>query len=183
MEAMKKTDLLAISKKLKQTNEDDTPFLVMKDQEISVVGDANKTEVKKDDYSIRFRMPKNKFDEKPEGAAEVGTYYVFSIDFKGITITPRSDLKILDAVMKIIPFFNKLKENGSIEGLEKEELFSVFAQAGEAVHLAIYNLVATFLGIDDELGEYMLPFSVIGAMSQLIDNHPEVFNEADVFFG
>ena len=181
--AMKAKDFLAVNNQLKKTNEDETPFLISKDEELIVVGDANKTEIKKDDYNIKFRMPKSEFDVKPEGAKEIGNYYVFSLVFDGITITPRSDLKIVDAIFKILPFFNKLKEDGNIEDLSREELLSIFANAKEEVHLAMYNLVATFLGIDDHLGAHMLPFSVVGALSQLIDNHPEIFNEADVFFG
>lgn len=92
-------------------------------------------------------------------------------------------MKIVDAIFKILPFFSKLKEDGNIEDLTREELLSTFAYAKEDIHLAMYNLVATFLGIDDHLGSHMLPFSVIGALSQLIDTHPEIFNEADVFFG
>ncbi|MBL1227991.1 hypothetical protein IW492_01945 [Enterococcus sp. BWB1-3] len=180
---MKAADFLAISDKLKKTNEDDTPFAIVKDQEVSVIGDANKTEIKQANYSVRFRVPKTFFEEAPEGAKEVGSFYVFNVDFEGVTITPRSDLKIVDAIMKIIPFFNKLRENGEVEAFDKEELLSIFVNAGDDVHLAIYNLVATFLGIDDQLGEYMLPFSVIENLNKIMDSHPEVFNEADVFFG
>lgn len=180
---IKAKDFLAISNKLKKTNEDDTPFLVTKDQEMIVVGDANKTAVKAGNYKIKFRMLKDEFTEIPEGATAIGNYYVFSINFDGIMITPRSDLKIVDAIFKILPFFNKLKENGDIEELSREELLTIFAYAGEEIHLAMYNLVATFLGIDDHFGAHMLPFSVVAALSQLIDNHPEIFNEADVFFG
>lgn len=180
---MKAKDFLAVNNQLKKTNEDSTPFLISKDEDLIVVGDANKTEVKANDYTIKFRMPKTELEAMPSGAKEVGEYYVFSLSFDGITITPRSDLKIVDAIFKILPFFNKLKEDGSIEDLSREELLSIFAHAKEEIHLAMYNLVATFLGIDDHLGEYMLPFSVVGALSQLIENHPEIFNEADVFFG
>ena len=180
---MKAKDFLAANNQLKKTIEDETPFLIAKEGEIIVVGDANKTEVKKNDYITKFRMPKSEFDTKPEGAQEIGDFYIFSLIYEGISITPRSDLKIVDAIFKILPFFNKLNEDGSIEELGREELLTMFAHAKEEIHLAMYNLVATFLGIDDHLGAHMLPFSVIGALSQLIDNHPEIFNEADVFFG
>ncbi|MGL4695178.1 hypothetical protein [Enterococcus larvae] len=182
-EKMTTADFVAISDKLRKTNEDETPFAVVKEQEISVIGDANKTEVKTDTYSIKFRMPMAMFDEKPEGAKEVGQAYVFSVDFESVTITPRSDLKVIDAIMKIMPFFNELTDGGEVQEFTKNELISVFVSAGDEVHLAIYNLVATFLGIDDQMGEYMMPFSVIESLNKLIDNHPEVFNEADVFFG
>lgn len=176
-------DLLAIGEKLKKTNEDTTPFAVVKEEKISVIGDANKTQVKSNDYEIKFRIPKDGLEQIPAGAREVGPYYVFTIKYENVTITPRNDLRIVDAIMKIVPFFNKLKEDGSMESLTNEEILSVYVGAGEEVHLAVYNLVATFLGIDDMMGEYMLPFSVISALNRIIDTHPEIFNEADVFFG
>lgn len=176
-------DLLGLNKQLQKINEDDTPFAVVKDDEIAVVGDANKTEVKKNDYTVKFRVPISMFQQKPADAVVVGSSYVFSVDFPDVTISPRSDLIIVDAIMKITPFFKKLNENGSVDDLTNEELLSVFAYAGEEVHLAIYNLVATFLQIGDEIAPYMLPFSVIGALNEIIENHPEVFNEADAFFG
>lgn len=176
-------EMLAISEKLKKTNEDTTPFAVVKDQKVSVIGDANKTGVKANDYEIKFRMPKDMFSEPPEGAKAIGPFYMFSVSYKNIAVTPRSDLKIVDAIMKILPFFNKLREDGGVEELSHEELLSIYVTAGDEVHLAIYNLVATFLGISDQFGEYMLPFSVISALNKIIDTHPEIFNEADVFFG
>lgn len=180
---MKAADFLTISNNLKKTTESDVPFAVVKDQEVSVIGDANKTEVKTADYQVKFRIPKNQLEQKPENAQEVGTYYIFTVGFENVTITPRSDLKIVDAIMKIMPFFNELKQNGEMKELDQKELLSIFVHAGDEIHLAIYNLVATFLGIDDQMGEYMLPFSVIENLNKIMDNHPEVFNEADVFFG
>lgn len=180
---MKATEFLTISSNLKKTAESDVPFAVVKDQEISVIGDANKTEVKKADYAVKFRIPKSQLEQKPKEAKEVGNYYVFTVGFEDVMITPRSDLRIVDAIMKIMPFFNELKQDGEVKEFSKEELLSVFVQAGEEIHLAIYNLVATFLGIDDQMGEYMLPFSVIENLNKIMENHPEVFNEADVFFG
>lgn len=176
-------DFAAIGEKLKRTNEDNTPFPVVKDNEISVIGDPNKTEVKKNDYEIKFRMPKSMFTEKPDGAQEIGSLYVLTVKYKDISITPRNDLKIVEAIMRIQPFFNKLKEDGGIETYTKEELFSLYAYAGDDVHIAMYNLVATFLGIDDKSGEYMLPMSVLDTINTIMDTHPEIFNEADVFFG
>lgn len=180
---MSPEDFMKIGEKIKKTNEDTTPFAVVKEGKLSVVGDANQTEVKKNDYTIKFRFPKELFPEGLEKATSVGPYYVVAVEYKGVSITPRNDVKIMDAIFKILPFFNKLKEDGGIEELSNEEILSIYAYANDEVHLAIYNLVATFLGINDQMGEYMLPFSVLTALNQIIDTHPEVFNEADVFFG
>jgi len=169
--------------KLKKMNQEHHPFLVEKDQELAVTNSERSAVVDSGKYEIKFRMLKTDLEELPKGAQTVGQYCTFTLNFDGITMATHSDLKIVDAIFKILPFFNNLKEAGDIEALSKEEMISLFAHADEEIHLAMYNLVATFLGINDHLGQHMLPFSVIAALSQLIDNHPEIFNQADVFFG
>ena len=177
-------EFLAIGERLKSMEGDTTPFPVVDGKKISVVGDANRTEVKRNDYEIKFRIPKEMLgNDIPKGAQQVGDFYAFTVKYKDISVTPRNDLKIVDAIFKLLPFFRKLKDDGSVEEMGKEELFSMFAYANEEIHLAMYNLVATFLGINDRMGEYMLPMSVIHAVVGIMDAHPEIFNEADVFFG
>lgn len=182
-EKISQNQLLDISKKLRAVEEEETPFSIINDDQVKVIGDPNLTKQKISDYTVKFRLPISLFDGKPEGAQLVGPYYVIETVYENITITPRNDLKIVDSIMKIMPFFKKLNENGDVEDYTDQELLSVFAYAGDEVMLSIYNLVATFLDIDDTLGEYMKPFSVITTLAQIIENHPEVFNEADAFFG
>ena len=181
MNDMKET-IVSINDKLKKTHEDNTPFVVATEEKKVVVGDADQTEVKKNDYVISFRAPVTLFNEKPENAKEVNGFYLFNAEFKSVTITPRRNMKLVQYVMELLPFFNKLKENGEIEGRTNNEMLKVFADAGDEVFLALYNLVATFLDIDDKLGEYMLPFSVLSAFNNLAENHPELFNESENFF-
>lgn len=176
-------DLVNINEKIKATAEDTTPYLVKKDDTLHVMGDANKTEVKKGDYTIKFRYPRSAFAEIPAGAREVGEFVVFAVTYPEVTITPRRDIKIIAEIFKLKPFLNTLSEDGKVEERTEEEMFMIVADAGEEMLLAVYNLVATFLGIDDIAGEYMLPGSVITALAQIVETHPEIFNEADVFFG
>lgn len=183
MEKITPNDFLAVSEKLKDAQNDTTPFAIVEDKEIKVVGDANKTAVKKNNYMVKFRFPKGVFEQMPEGAKEVGNFYVLEVEYKDVSITPRTDLKIVDAIFRLQPFLNELTENGAVKERAPEELFHIFAYASEDIHLAMYNIVGAFLGIDDKMGEYMLPFSVLDTITKLIETHPEVFNEADVFFG
>lgn len=176
-------ELVKLNEKIKAASDDTTPYLILKENEIHVPGDANLTEVKKTDYAIKFRYPRNLFTELPDGAREVGDFVIFSVTYPDITITPRRDLKIISEIFKLKPFMQELKGDGSVGELTNEEIFTAVADAPQDVLLALYNLVATFLGIDDIAGEYMLPSSVISAMAQIIDTHPEIFNEADAFFG
>lgn len=176
-------DMETIAKKMRDTQNSDVPFAVITQEEVKVVGDANKTEVKKNDYEMSFRVPVSMFEKMPPDAVVIGSNYKFKVKYENITITPRQDLKIVDAILRLQPFFNQLNEDGKVAERTNEELLHVFAYAKEDILLSMYQLVATFLNIDDVLGEYMEPFSVIGCLNQLMDNHPEIFREADVFFG
>lgn len=176
-------DLVEIGKKIKATHEDTTPFLVVADDKLNVMGDANKTEEKKGTYTIKYRYPKEFIPKPPANAKEVGDFIVFAIDYPNITITPRRDLKILSEIFKLKPFIETLHEDGTMTEKTDAEMFDLVANSGKDMLLALYNLVATFLDIDDISGEYMLPGSVVSAMAQIIDTHPEIFNEADAFFG
>lgn len=172
-----------IGKKMKDAQQDTTPYVILDGKNVSVIGDANKTEKKKSDYSIKFRMPKKLFDEIPEGAIVVGDVVGITVQYEEATITPRTDLKIAAAIMEMMPFYETVKEDGEIEEKDGKELFKLFAEASDEVQLAFYNLVATFLGIDDFMAAYMLPGSVFNALVQIIEIHPEIFNETDLFFG
>lgn len=183
VKGMTPEEFVRIGEKLKKTYEDDTPFPALNEGQLTVMGDANKTEIKSNNYTIKFRFAQEMFSEMPENAKAVGPFYVVTVEYEDVTITPRNDLKIIDSIMKVIPFVKKLKEDGSMRELTNEEMFSMYAYAGEEIHLAVYNLVATFLGINDKMGEFMLPGSVVIALNKIIETHPEIFNEADVFFG
>jgi hypothetical protein len=184
-------NFLDIEKKITETSEiisesvnDPTPFPIMKDGEISVAGDANLTQIKKEDYVISFRVPLNEYDvdSLPEGQI-VGDGYSFTSTFTDRFITPRNDLKVLSALTYVQPFFYKLNEEyGGIDMMENKELAIQLLANADQVILAMYNLIASFLDISDDLGQYMTPLSVIGAVNTLFKQHPEMLNEADVFF-
>lgn len=187
-EGFTQQNMLELGKKMKETHKDETPFPVNDDKtKITVVGNANLTQVKKNNYVIKYRMDKSIFDETgeqpPENAKLIGQWYIFSITYNNISITPRQDTKIMAALFDIIPFYNNLKEDGGIESKTENEIIELYLKAGDVFHLALYNFVAAFLGIDDFSGQYMLPGSVLRATHQILDNHPELFNEADIFFG
>lgn len=175
-----------LTQKINDAKDDPTPFLIMHDDGPKVVGDANKTEVKKNDYTIKFRLPASMVEGSPElmaNAKAVGNEYIVTVDYKDRTITPREDLTIIESIMQLEPFIKVCTEDGAVREMSGRELLTKFTYMANEVHLAMYRIVGTFLKIDDVLGEYMLPVSVITAMTQLIDRHPEVFNEADTFFG
>ena len=63
------------------------------------------------------------------------------------------------------------------------KVVKLYIDGGDKLQLGLYNLVATLLGIDDELGAHMQPASVISATTNIIATYPELLNEAETLFG
>lgn len=183
MDKLNKDVLAEISKKIDDAQKDDTPFLINQgdDTPLAIVGDANKTKVKRNDYKIRFNFPEGLLQEVPEGAIHgVGCIYLEE-EFKDRLVTPSQQLIMMDCSITLLEFFHELKEDGTLEKSTENQLFKRFARAGEKLHLAIYEFVATFLGIPDNLAGYMMVGSVMSALIAIIDNHPELINESEIF--
>lgn len=180
--------LIEISRLYKEAENSDTPFAIVKDNEISVVGDPNDTSIKKIDMKIGFRMPvevyeKHKF--KAENPQRVTGYYIFEETFKDCYITPREDTRVLFSLLHLLPFFQKIRDenDGSLEFADKMDLAKVLAFAPKEITLAMYNVVGAFINIDDEVGEWMFPVYVYEGLAKFFKTYPEAINEADLFFG
>lgn len=171
-------DLVGIKDKLDEAQEDETPYLAINDDKMYVIGDPNKTEHKAFDYTLKFRFPK---DIESDGEI-VGNYKIVTRHYKNVTIKPKNDLKIVDAIMSIEPFFRKITEDGVGEYTE-EEMRSVLSSMSDDVISGMYNVVAAVLDLNPSIAEYMMPYSMLDALGQMINDFPEVFNESDAFFG
>ena len=229
-------DILKIEDAIDTARDDDTPYAVYgrDDTEvIEVIGDPNKTEVKKSNYNIKFRYTLEELNGNiPEGAEVIARrFVVFNHKFEDITLNPAKDLTVVSCMMDILPFFAELEStfeqrDSEIEGLEKEynakvkmptnmneekpvivsirdknkikeleqkiesitqkfgdTLVRLYVNGGDQLQLGLYNLVATLLGIDDDLGAHMLPGSVIRATMTIFTTYPELINESEVLFG
>lgn len=180
-------DVVELSKKAQAAKDDDTPFAVVQNGTISVIGDPNKTKVKKNDYIMAFRVPKSLYEERglTDEAKDVGEFKVFTRKYEGVTITGFTDLHVMSAMLKLQPFFMKAKEdnNGSLEFREPTEMIHLMAAASYDIIKAMYNVAAALLGIDEELGSFMYPAFVMKTMNTLFTAHPEMLNEVENFFG
>ena len=102
------TQLNAMIEKLKVAREDDTPHAVYGNGgEIAVVGDANKTDVKTIDIEVSFRFTEKEIEEHkidvPENAKRVGQYVMFDNKFENLTLSPRQDIKMVEALIEVKP--------------------------------------------------------------------------------
>ena len=118
-------DWLDINKSLEKAREDDTPHAVLNNGNLAVVGDANKTEVKKVDYQIKFRFEEGELQAYPKNAKKVGKYIMFTIDFEDIHINPRKDMLLVESALGIYPVITALTNvvdtrNSQIEEMLKQ---------------------------------------------------------------
>lgn len=180
---MTQEDFLKIADTIKQAETDDTPFLVVKDEEVAVVGDANKTAQKKKDYKLKFRFPLENDKFKTPDSVVVGDVYITEITFKDVFISPRKDLEIMSSAMTILSFYRKLESDGTITDPTPETLYQIFINLSDDLVGAMYKFVAAVLNVDDSIVENMLATSVMNVCVQILRDHPEIVNEADVFFG
>ena len=185
MARMTSKDLTDIKKKLEEAQNDDTPYTLVTDDEIMVVGDPNKTEVKTHDYTVKFRFPESLLDSVPHDpdVKIVCGQFITDIEFKDVSVIPRNDLKIVGGIAQFLPFFYEITEDGNLEDRTTEELAQIVINMSDEVMDGIYNIVAAFLDIDNELKDRMLATSVLETLGDLIHDFPQVFNEADGFFG
>lgn len=177
-------DMLKLSKEIKKAQEDTTPYAVVADKQIHVVGDANKTENKQHDYTVKFRFPIDYEGMFPDEDKEyIGNYFTIVSEFKNVTINPRKDLKILASVSRIIPYVKKLNEDGTIEDPNDDEIIQMCLDMPDEIEDAMYALTANVLGVPSEISDFMLATDVFSFVSDFVSDFPEVFNEADAFFG
>ena len=178
-------DMVTIQEKMNEAQHDDTPIPLVTDNGLKVVGDANKTERKSRDYSIRFRFPENEaqnIDEKDIVQRVLG-YVVVKVDFTDVHIVPRRDIDINAAIVKVIPYFQKLKEDGvTLKNRTPEEMVDFVKGMSDEIGDDIYSLVASILNVDRKIQDNMVFSDVIKVLEKLPQDFPEAFSEADAFF-
>ena len=174
---------LEMSKSLKKAEEDDTPIIALVNDELNVVGDANKTQLNKHTYTLRFRFPQSYEQFRTPDSYDVGSWFVNELIFEDVYVSPRRDLQVVSAIMEIVPYFKSVSESGELQDKTEKELIDFAKNIPHNIIDDMYDVVSAFLGVDDSLVDFMSPMSVIDTMGKLIEDYPEVFNEADVFFG
>lgn len=166
--------------------ESTVPFPVVKDNKMSVIGDANETQINQHDFKIIFRFPKSKeiyelVEKKGWKAEEEEHALLVEAEYKDIFITPRQSGKVVSSVCRMLPFFRKIVDKG-VEDYSVEDVVEMLAEFGDDFVDDMYDLVGKVLKIDSALLEYMIQTSAVQATSQIITGYPEIINEAEAFF-
>lgn len=177
-------DFLKLQRARETAFEDTTPYAVVANDEIHVVGDANKTEVKKHDYIMSFLFPaewKNRFEAK-DIVGESSSHIMVEMEYKDITITPRNHLDALSALVELEPFFNKVIENGEVKELTGEDIRDILRYMNKEMRDALGHAVATILRVDKSIEDYMNIVDVIFVAELIMRDFPEAINEANQLF-
>lgn len=153
-----------------KAEESTTPFQISTDDEIVVAGDANETQLNSHDFVVTFKTP------GPDG------YSFNDVEYKDVYITPRQETKVIRAMTDVLPFFKKIKEDGTIGKYSNDEIMQIVSEVGEDVYDHLYDLVGTVLKIDPALRDYMDLGSVMYNAGKIFFAYPEMVNEASTFF-
>ena len=191
MEMLKMEQLDDFKLAIKEAEKDDTPYIGIKDDEIHVLGDPNKTEVKSADYVVHFAFPNT---EEWRARAEAngdeigkttddGRYFLATRRFKNVYLSPRRMGAVVSTLAQIESFLYKIMDNGEIKELNTDEMMSLMNVMNGELSDATYELVATVLRIPYNEMEWMLPLNTIENAVRIAKNNPSAVNEADLFFG
>ena len=175
---------------IEKAREDDTPYIGIKDDELHILGDPNKTEVEAADYVVHFAFPntekwraiaKNKGDEIGK-TTDDGRYFLAKRTFKDVYLTPRRMGAVVTTLAEIESFLYKITDNGEIKEMDYNEMVSLMTVMNGELSDATYELVATVFRIPYEEMEWMLPLNTIENAVKIAINNPSAVNEADLFF-
>ena len=176
---------------VEKAREDDTPYIGIKDDELHILGDPNKTEVKAADYVVHFAFPNtdewkaraNSMGDEIGKTTEDGRYFLAKRVYKNVYLSPRRMGAVVATLAQIESFLYKVTDNGEIKELSYDEMMSVITVMNGDLSDATYELVATVLRIPYEEMEWMLPMNTVENAVKIAVNNPSAVNEADLFFG
>lgn len=152
--------------------ESDTPFPIVKDGQMAVVGDANKTEIQKHNFILSFGIP----DEN-------GVYQVKNVEYEDVWIKPRHAVTVQRLMTALQPLYIKQEETGPFTELSPEEMLDVAVMYEGDVLDQIYRLVAVVLGVDERIADFIMPDSALLAYEKIMVLYSDMAKASDSFFG
>ena len=176
---------------VEKAREDDTPYIGIKDDELHILGNPNKTEVKSADYVVHFAFPNTDAwrakaianGDEIGKTTEDGRYFLSTRKFNNVYLSPRRMGAVVSALAQIESFLYKVTDNGEVKELNYEEAVAMMQVMNGELSDSTYDLVATVLRIPYDEEEWMLPINTIENAVKIAKNNPSAVNEADLFFG
>lgn len=159
---MTQEDILKIKDEMDKAQESTTPFAVVAEDNMAVVGDANDTKTVLTDYTITFRLPDGK-----GGSVEK------DVDYKNVFVTPRQETRLARLYAELLPFFKKFEDGGEVTDYDESELIYLAQNLTEEIMDLMYDLVGHVLDVDPELVDFMTIQSVVPAVAKIIRQYPQ----------
>lgn len=190
MEMINVDQLGELKDAIEKAREDDTPYIGIKDDELHVLGNPNKTEIKPADYVVRFAFPNTPEwraraeanGDKIGKTTEDGRYFLAEREFKNVYLSPRRMGATVSTLAQIESFIYQVTANGELKELSREEMLSLAQVMNGELSDATYDVVATVLRIPYDEMEWMLPLNTVENAVKIAKNNPSAINEADLFF-
>ena len=178
-----------MKKAMDEAENDTTPYAISDETDgLQVVGDPNKTELKKYEYTIYFAYPpkapwKQRLGTMPdvEILEETPNYIKCKRTFKDVWIPPRIYTSVQTAFAEIYQFFNVITEDGSLRDLTDDEIIMALRMLSQDMIEAMCHAVATILRIPENEEQCMVSITVIPVVMQMINDFPEIINGMDFF--
>lgn len=150
---------------------------------IKVVGDPNNTKHNKHDFKAIFNIPVEIAKKEGIEGEEVDGTIKIEKEYKDVIIDAQSTTGIVGAIMTIIPYFYKAKEDGTLGEYNSEEgIVMMKSMRFPEFTDAMYKIAQNALGISDSLIRHLSPMSAFSVLVQVINEYPEVTNTAYDFF-
>ena len=190
MEMVSIDQLQELKGAVEKAREDDTPYIGIKDEEIHVLGDPNKTEIKPADYVVHFAFPNTEewraratsMGDEIGKTTEDGRYFLAKRSYKNVYLAPRRMGAVVTTLAQIEAFIYKIMDNGEIKEMSYDEMVSMMSVMNGELSDAMYEVVATVLRIPYEEMDFMLPLNTMENAVKIAKNNPSAVNEADLFF-
>lgn len=181
------SQMIRIQDDIEEAHKDDTPFVVASKDNLSVVGDVNKTEPKSVDFSIDFWFDPDEISRFGIDESEIKKWHegkaLVTMEYENVSIKPRYRLEIDAALVKIFPYFYSINEETKRIGKRSdEELIELVNDMSIEIGDDMYNLVAAVLGIDRRIVNDMDWQSVEAAIEKILTEFPEVVNSSESSF-
>lgn len=178
-------EFMAIKDSMDKAEEDTTPYAAVSEGQIHIVGDPNKTEVKKEDFVIQFAYPNTEFwrkqiDEK-EIFNETPNYIGVEKHFKDVWVSPRLQTAIMTAFVELYAFFTTTMENGEVRDMTLDEIKIALRELNQEMVEAMCHAVGTILKIPPREEDFMLTTSTAVCLIKIVEAFPEVINGMDFF--
>lgn len=175
--SMTEEQYLGIKAALDKAEETVIPFPVVNDDELAVVGDANKTELRRFEYEITFEKPLYDSEGKLTGDFDIQTK-----KYENVFVKPRMNGRIVKLLASMLPYFYKVDENGNQVEYTQLEMIQIFGRLEESILDRMYELVAAILDVPIGDIDYMTSGSVLNTIMKFIEDNPNTAREAQLFF-